>query len=367
MKIGILVLSIGSFGTKGFYNLQEVGLAKALSEHCEEVIVYKLIPKTESEVCEIIEGTSNAKIHFMPSNAIGTNGIPNLKKLNKNIDVLICFSDTQLMLLKVYRWTKKNQIGFLPYIGVIESHSTSEVRTLIINLLFNRNKRIYKKCTCLAKTPEVKEKLGRLGIGEVELCPIGLDLSLVKKNYECFSIEELKEKYGYTQKDKVILFIGRMIKEKEPLKMVTLFSKVREKDPSYKLLIVGSGELLAEVKEAIQSMNLYNAVKIIERIPNEDIWQLYRIAECLVNLNQREIYGMVLLEAMYYECKVVAWKAPGPNFIVSDKETGYLVSSDEEIIEAIELNDDMKCAMKKRVIGMFTWSSTAIKIMNKIP
>ena len=32
MKIGILITSISNFGQSGFYNSQEIGLAKALSK-----------------------------------------------------------------------------------------------------------------------------------------------------------------------------------------------------------------------------------------------------------------------------------------------------------------------------------------------
>ncbi len=44
---------------------------------------------------------------------------------------------------------------------------------------------------------------------------------------------------------------------------------------------------------------------------------------------------MVILEALYYECKVVAWRAPGPNLTIDNGKTGVLVGSREEVIENI--------------------------------
>ena len=44
MRIGLLITSIGNFGKKGFYNMQEVGLAKELDKLIDEVIVYKAVP-----------------------------------------------------------------------------------------------------------------------------------------------------------------------------------------------------------------------------------------------------------------------------------------------------------------------------------
>lgn len=34
---------------------------------------------------------------------------------------------------------------------------------------------------------------------------------------------------------------------------------------------------------------------------------------------------MAILEAMYYGCKVVAWDAPGPNLIIENGKSGWLV------------------------------------------
>ena len=39
MKVGILITSISNFGQKGFYNAQEIGLAKAMAKSCEAVEV----------------------------------------------------------------------------------------------------------------------------------------------------------------------------------------------------------------------------------------------------------------------------------------------------------------------------------------
>lgn len=40
MKIGILASMINNFGEKGFYNSQEIGLAKMLSSKGNEVMLY---------------------------------------------------------------------------------------------------------------------------------------------------------------------------------------------------------------------------------------------------------------------------------------------------------------------------------------
>lgn len=49
MRIGLLITSIGNFGQKGFYNAQEIGLAKELDKLFDEVIVYKAVSDSQTQ------------------------------------------------------------------------------------------------------------------------------------------------------------------------------------------------------------------------------------------------------------------------------------------------------------------------------
>ena len=110
MRIGLLVLSIGNFGKKGFYNLQEVGLARELDLLYDEVLVYRLVGQNEKETTESIAGCKNAVMHLLPSRQTGSNGLPDLNKLDTSVDILVCFSDTQIFFPCVYKWCQKNDI-----------------------------------------------------------------------------------------------------------------------------------------------------------------------------------------------------------------------------------------------------------------
>lgn len=360
MKIGLLITSIGNFGQKGFYNAQEIGLAKALDRYFDEVQVYKLILENQQENRELIEGSKNAFLHMIPAKSFGINGLFNTEILDSKLDVLVYFSDTQFNVPKVYKWAKKNKIQFYPYIGVLESHSTSAVKRLLINTLFKRNLAVYKKCHCLVKTPTVEKQLRNMGGQNITVTPVGLDLTLLHQDYMNANTDELKAKYGFKPEDKVLLFIGRLIDEKQPIRMIDIFAELLKKDDSYKLLMVGTGPLKEAVDAKVAKCGIQEKIKQVDRIPNSDIWELYRFAECFINLNQQEIFGMAILEAMYYGCKVVAWEAPGPSFIIEDGISGYLVDSNEQIVQRLlEENINLANAAHEAIINQFTWDKTA--------
>lgn len=362
MRVGILVPSIGAFGQKGFYNAQEIGLAKAMDAFCTEVKVYRLVDESQEERTEHIEGSKNANVWFMPSKRIGNNGLFDVSVLDKTLDALVFFSDTQFVVPNVYRWARKNNVVMLPYIGVLESHSTSRLKKLIVDFLFQRNISVYRKCHCLAKTPKVKEGLKDLGVDQATVVPVGLDLTLMKQDFEQTDSLELRKKYGYQPEDKVLLFVGRMIEEKQPVRMIDIFARACQKDARYRLLMVGSGELRNSVEEAIAEYGITDKVRLIDRIPNSDIWELYRIADCFVNLNQQEIFGMAILEAMYYGCKVVAWEAPGPSFIIENGVSGFLGKDEEGILTSICEKQLDRPKISERILNHFTWDKSAAAV-----
>ena len=359
MRIGLLVLSIGDFGNKSYYNLQEVGLGRELDALFEEVLIYRLVDSGTPQTTEAVEGCRNTSMTLLPAGRLGSNGIPPLDKLDASVDMLICFSDTQLFFSSVYKWSKKNGIKLIPYIGVCGSHSDNPVRRRLMNLLFYRNIRLYRKLPCLAKTPDVRDELLGAGVSDVTVAPVGLDISRLKPDYAGASAAELKTGYGFAPDDRIILFIGRMTAEKQPCRMIEIFAKALRQDPSCRLLMVGNGELSGEVSRLIYEYRLNEKTTRLERVPNTDIWELYRIADCLVNLNQHEIYGMVLLEAMYYGCRVIAWHAPGPDFIIQDGVTGYLVGSDEEACDRILNGKPLSEQSAASVTTDFSWKKAA--------
>lgn len=362
MRIGILVLSIGDSGQKGFYHTQETGLARELDKLFDEVKVYKLVSVGQKRNSEQIAGCGNASILFLPARKIGNNGLIDTSALDGTLDAMVLFADTQFSVPAVFRWSVKNSVRLLPYIGVTESHSASTLKRTIVDWLFGRNIRVYRKCSCLAKTPAVEQSLKRIGVGDITVTPVGLDITLLKTDYLDTSSAALKRKYDFSEEDRVLLFVGRLTEEKQPLQMVDIFVRLAATDGAFRLLMVGTGGLKDAVKESIHRHGINGKVHMLERVPNRDMWELYRLSEAFINLNRLEIVGMAILEAMYYGCKVIAWKAPGPDFIIEDGVSGWLVSEDSQVIAGILDMRDVSRRAHESVLERFTWETAAQRI-----
>lgn len=365
MRIG--VFRVGVQGCRRtitpFYNAQYIGVSKALGKLCEEVIIYENILPDYEESIEV--HADNVKLYRYPSKIIGVNGFMNLDRLDTSIDVLVLFSDIQLDTPRIVRWANKNNILVLPFIGVLESHSDSAIKRMLMDLNFNRVIRAYRKChCCLAKTPSIYNILEKNGIKNITMFPAGLNSELLNVKYAEENKGEIKKKFGYNDDDdKVLLNVGRLVDERNPLRSLRIFERVLEFDDTYKLLYVGKGELGDSLREQIKEKGLESKVQIIDAIPNNEMWEVYMVADYLLSFNENEIFGMSILEAMYYGVTVIASHAPGPEYTVENNVSGYLINTDDEVIEKIKgkkIDPDLAHA---RVENNFMWDKIAPKVI----
>lgn len=365
MRIGILVLSVGKFGKKGFYNLQEVGLAKAFGREGHTIEIYKCVSRDAESKRETI--AENVYLNRMAVATAGNNSLFSCeKRLRSDLDVLICFSDVQPMTSAVYRWTKRHGIVFVPYVGITHSTSTSSFKRSLSDFLSGSVFQTYKKSGVISKTSAVERELRAKGVADVQTVAVGLDFDLLHRDYLVPS-DKLREELHLDPERKYILMVGRLESDRNPLDAVSVLESLHLADPDYRLIVIGKGSLKAELDRELENKGLSPLVTWIGQVPNSEMWKYYRSCDALVSFSKTEIFGMSILEAMYYEVPVFVIHAPGPDEIITDRTTGYLFSSPQEIPPAVVSHREPAIGYNahRRVVSVFSWDNMVRTVMER--
>lgn len=367
MNIIIITMRRTNRSLSEFYNVQDVGLGRSLAEMGHNVNLYNFVQGANAEIRTF---GKKFRVHYLPAWAIGGHTIHSFDFLKDDADAVIAYCDNQLCYRKLVSRCKKRNVLLLPYVGVIGSHNRNVFIRAVLDIMVS-NVKYFRKQTVLAKTPNVAKQLQNLKVEEVIIAPACLDMHYVKADYSNYKRDEIARYLGIDPNKRYLLYIGRMIEEKHPLEMIEIFRKISKCKKNIGLIMIGKGVLLEKVKKLITEMKMENSCLLIESVNNVDIWKYYLLASVFVNLNTEEIFGMAMLEAMFYECPVVARKAPGPEYIFKDNENGYLCNDESEIIARIELIMDKRPTKlienaHKRILSDFVWESTAKTIENVI-
>ena len=359
MKLGIVRLYTGKSGKIGYYNIQEIGLAKSLEKKGIKTDIFFLVNKNENKTVKIKNVSENIRVVYIPALKLYNHGIVSPKfLLNYNLDIVHILSDNQLMAPKFIKFLKRNNIPVYSYIGTIESDSKNKIKKIMMDIIAKRTIKAYKKSIVIAKTPSVQKKLIEYGVNNIKVIPVGLDLEIVpniKDDKSC-----LRKKLDLPEDKNILIFVGRLEKYKNPELAVTLLNEILKINKNYFLVIVGQGSLKNSLIDRSEKLNIRSNIRFIDQVKNADIHKYYKASDIFLNLNDKEIFGMSILEAMYQGCKVVAANAPGPNYIIENKKNGILLDNldynkwIQNIIEVIE-NKNIGISARKRILNELNW------------
>lgn len=152
------------------------------------------------------------------------------------------------------------------------------------------------------------------------------------------NVGRLKEKYNIKSGERVILFVGSLKQLKSPETLLQAF--VTMKPNNAKLLMVGDGVL----RESLQEKYSSNNIVFLGTVPNENVNELYAIADIFVIPSWFEGMSLSLLEAMSNGLCCIGSDVQGINDMIQHNVNGLLfpVNDSEKLSQllSIILNDE---------------------------
>lgn len=124
---------------------------------------------------------------------------------------------------------------------------------------------------------------------------------------------------------KQLIFIGRLIKEKNFPFLLDIFEKLKKIDSEYTLKIIGSGPEEIEIKKIIEKKKLFN-VELVGAKENKEVLNLIQESKALILSSSYEQWGLVANEAVRFNKPVIITDNCGAaDDIIIDRINGFII------------------------------------------
>jgi len=150
-----------------------------------------------------------------------------------------------------------------------------------------------------------------------------------------------RQALGLHPTDQVILYAGRIAREKRVVDLLEALVPLLQARPQTKVLFVGSGPAERDVVTAVKRNHVDRQIILAGKVEWQQMHQFYSLAHLFVTASLSEMHPMTLIEASLCGLPVVARRDAAYADLVGDGENGYLVASDRAIAaRALDLLDD---------------------------
>ena len=134
-----------------------------------------------------------------------------------------------------------------------------------------------------------------------------------------------REQHLAAKEPATILWAGRFLDWKHPERCIQVAKRLKEEGLSFRLDIIGLGEMKAALEAQIRENDLSDCVRLLGQMPPEQVRQHMGKSEIfLLTSNHKEGWGAVLNEAMSEGCACVSSKQAGSTgFLIQDGKNGF--------------------------------------------
>ncbi|MWC27317.1 glycosyltransferase family 4 protein [Paenibacillus sp. MMS18-CY102] len=298
------------------YNVQEIGLGKALAQFGWRVTVYSSGPK--EEIIPVREGLVWHELPRIGGRQAGwpKHGYGSL--LREGADIIQCQDLSNLGVLAAHYAAKRSRVPLVLSLG--EYESSRRLKTW----LTQGNAGLIRSQVqgVLCKTKAAMHYAEGLRLQPAHYAPVGIDPDAYETAITAETSEQLAairtaQAEGYT----VLMHIGRMDKEDNLAFLLEVMLRLKSK---VKLVLAG------EPKAFVEALPMYGQVQehiwALGRVPNSQIGHLLQASNVYMACSSYEIFGMAAAESIYHGCPVMGYAAGGIAEIIRHDESGWLLS-----------------------------------------
>lgn len=181
-------------------------------------------------------------------------------------------------------------------------------------------------------------------IKQVNVIPTGIDIDKfkitpsMKKN-----IQTIKNKYKIKDTDFIIGSVGRIAPEKSFDKLLYNIKDMIKVNTNIKVLLVGGGPDLDNLKELTKKLNLENYVIFTDKVNYDLVPTYFNIFNVVVSFSKTETQGLTIIEGLAASKPTLCIEDDSFRAMIEPNYNGYLFKNDTEFKDYIfKLMNDQK-------------------------
>ncbi|MGB9703152.1 MAG: glycosyltransferase [Candidatus Micrarchaeales archaeon] len=191
----------------------------------------------------------------------------------------------------------------------------------------------------IAPSNFIKEKLKSIGVRRIAVVPNGVDIKKFSKG----NGKKIRKRYGIKENEEVVLYLGRLAKEKNIDLLLKAFSLLKN-EKNIKLMISGTGPEEKKLRKLARKLNV-NAI-FTGFVKEEEIADFYSSCDVFCIPSSFETQGLVAIEAMASGKGVLALNSMALREVIN-KKNGILFNKDykelsEKILIALEKKEEYR-------------------------
>ena len=130
----------------------------------------------------------------------------------------------------------------------------------------------------------------------VEVIPSGIDTDKFGKYIGTDSRYRIRQQYGLSKDQTVLLYVGRLAKEKNTLEILRCQKSVSRYGTA--LMIIGDGPYRAEIEEQVKELGISDSVIFTGMIEPDKVAEYYQAGDFFVSASTSETQGLTYVEAL---------------------------------------------------------------------
>lgn len=196
---------------------------------------------------------------------------------------------------------------------------------------------IKKAKIIICSTDKIEALIKSYGVKQpIEKVFVGFDTLSFYQELDEREKSELMKKWNI-KSDHILITVSRLSREKSIDDVIRLFQKAQERIENLKLLIVGAGSILDDLKEEAKRLKIEDKVIFTGEIERDSVWKYYKIGEIFVGSSLSETQGLTYLEAMASSLPLVVKDDPVLSSYLIPSYNGFSFKSDDEYVKIIEM------------------------------